>query len=143
MRAFRFLLRPVLVCIVAGCSSNTTGVTGNNAPPPTPTANDIDITVGASLKTTTAFSPPQKNLSLGGAASVAVRWINEDISGNDYQTGSAVTHQIASTDNPAAFTMSQPLGGNATYTINLSAPGTYNYHCNIHPNMVGTITVTP
>jgi plastocyanin len=33
-----------------------------------------------------------------------------------------------------------PLGSGATYSVNLAA-GTYQYHCAIHPNMVGTITV--
>ena len=141
MRALRLLLRPVLVCIVAGCSNNTTGTTGNNAPPPTPTSNDIAITMGAQTKTTTAFTPNPKTLALGSASSVTVRWINQDISGGDYTTGTAVAHQIMS-DN-AAFMTSPVLGGNATYSITLSVPGTYNYHCNIHPNMVGAISVTP
>ena len=70
-----------------------------------------------------------------------VRWINQDISGGDYTMGTAVTHQIKS-DN-GAFATSPLLGGNATYSISLTAAGTYTYHCNIHPNMVGTITVTP
>jgi plastocyanin len=142
MRAFRLLLRPVLVSIVAGCSSNTTGTTGNNSPPPTanPTS-DIGITIGAETKTTTAFNPNPKTLALGSGTSVTIRWINQDISGGDYTMGTAVAHQITS-DN-AAFAMGPVLGGNATYSITLSAPGTYNYHCNIHPNMVGTISVTP
>jgi plastocyanin len=35
------------------------------------------------------------------------------------------------------------LGGNGTYSISLTAPGTYTYHCAIHPNMVGEIDITP
>ena len=38
---------------------------------------------------------------------------------------------------------SPPLGSGATYTVKFTAPGTYNYHCAIHPNMVGTIVVAP
>ena len=145
MRALRLLLRPALLCIVAGCSNNTTGTTGNNVAPPQPNpTSDIGILPGASLPPYNAFNPNSKSASLAaGGGTVTIRWINGDISGNDYQTGTAVAHQITSSDNPAAFAMSKVLGGNATYTITLSAQGTYNYHCNIHPNMVGTITVTP
>ena len=142
MRAFRLLLRPVLVAIVAGCSSNTTGSSANNAPPPTPNpTSDIGIGIGAETRTTTAFNPNPKTVALAGGASVAVRWVNQDISGGDYTMGTAVVHNITS-DN-GAFAPSGPLGGNAVYSISLTAAGSYNYHCSIHPNMVGTIVVNP
>jgi len=141
MRVFRSLLPPVLFCVIAGCTSSTTPSTTQNAPPPTPTSNDIGITLGAETKTTTAFTPNPKTVALAGGANVTLRWVNQDISGGDYTTGTAVTHQIMS-DN-GAFAMSPLLGGNATYSISLTAAGTYTYHCNIHPNMVGTINVTP
>ena len=141
MRSFRLLFASILLGVTAGCSSNTTGTSTSNAPPPTPTSNDIGITIGAETKTTTAFSPNPKTVALGGAAKVTLRWVNQDITGGDYTMGSAVSHEIAS-DN-GAFATSPILGGNATYSISLSTAGTYNYHCMIHPNMVGTITVTP
>jgi len=141
MRVFRSLLPPVLFCVIAGCTSSTTPSTTQNAPPPTPTSNDIGITLGAETKTTTAFTPNPKTVALAGGANVTLRWVNQDISGGDYTTGTAVTHQIMS-DN-GAFATSPLLGGNATYSISLTAAGTYTYHCNIHPNMVGTINVTP
>ena len=103
--------------------------------------NDINIVIGASGLTTTAFSPNPKVVSLGGNSSVSVRWVNKDITGGNYSSGSATVHNITS-DN-AAFTASGPLGGNATYTIALTTAGSYPYHCAIHTNMVGTITVNP
>ncbi len=141
MRVLRSLVPPVLFCVIAGCTSSTTPSTTQNAPPPTPMSNDIGITIGAETKTTTAFTPNPKTVALAGGASVTVRWINQDISGGDYNTGTAVTHRIMS-DN-GAFATSPLLGGNATYSISLTAAGSYPYHCNIHPNMVGTITVNP
>src|SRR5512146_2453475 len=135
MRALRLLLPPLLLGIAAGCSNSSTSPSNQNAPPPTPNpSSDIGVVLGASTKTTTAFSPNPKSISLGGAASVTIRWINEDITGSDYHTGTATTHQVMS-DN-SAFATSPPLGGNGTYSISLSAPGTYTYHCAIHPNMV-------
>lgn len=142
MRALRSFLSPLLLGIVAGCSSSSTSPSNQNAPPPTPNpSSDIGIVLGASTKTTTAFSPNPKSIALGGAASVTIRWINEDITGSDYKTGAATAHQIMS-DN-SAFATSPVLGGNSTYSITLSGAGTYTYHCAIHPNMVGEIDVTP
>jgi plastocyanin len=143
MPGLRLCLSPLLLGVVAGCSSySSTSPSNQNAPPPMPNAaSDIGIVLGAQTKTTTAFSPNPKSISLGGAASVTIRWINEDITGSDYQTGTATAHQIMS-DN-SAFATSPVLGGNGTYSITLSAPGTYTYHCAIHPNMVGEIDVTP
>ena len=140
MRVFRSLLPPLLVWIIAGCSSSS-APGNNNAPPPTPTSNDIGIGIGAETRTTTAFNPNPKTVALAGGASVAVRWVNQDISGGDYTMGTAVVHNITS-DN-GAFAPSGPLGGNAVYSISLTAAGSYNYHCSIHPNMVGTIVVNP
>jgi len=142
MAALRLIAAPVALCIVAACGGYNapTGTTNNN-PPPTPTSNDINIVVGASTKTTNAFSPNPRNASLGGASSVSVRWVNGDISGGDYTMGTAVVHDIVSDDN--SFQSSGNLGGNATYTITLSAARDYPFHCSIHPNMTGTIHVTP
>ena len=61
--------------------------------------------------------------------------------GPGYGGGAAVAHQIASDD--GAFATSAPLGSGGTYSVAFDKPGTYRYHCAIHPNMVGTITVTP
>jgi plastocyanin len=104
-------------------------------------ANDIDVVVGASGLTTTAFSPNPKVVSLAGNSSVSVRWVNQDITGGNYTGGTATVHNITS-DN-GAFTASGNLGGNATYSIALTTAGSYPYHCSIHPNMVGTVTVNP
>jgi plastocyanin len=49
-------------------------------------------------------------------------------------------HQIAS--DTMAFTGSQTLGQGGTYSFTFTTPGTYSYHCAIHPFMKGTIIVT-
>jgi plastocyanin len=122
------------LCLAAACGSSD-----SSGPSVSPTPGDVDIVRGASLLTTTAFDPNPKTVSLGGAADVTVRWVNRD--GGGAYGGTSVTHQIAS-DN-GAFTNSAPLGSNATYTATFTQAGTYHYHCAIHPNMVGTITVSP
>lgn len=126
---------------LAACGGDSAPAGPQNPAPPAPAQNDIGIVVGASQLTTTAFSPNPKVVSLGGSSSVTVRWVNSDISGGDYTSGIATSHDIVS-DN-AAFTTSGSLGGNATYSVALTAAGSYPYHCGLHPNMVGTVTVNP
>jgi plastocyanin len=137
----RIALLALALGLAGACGSYTSPTNPQNSPPPAAMSNDISIVVGASQMTTTAFSPNPKVVSLGGNANVTVRWINKDISGNDYIGGTATVHNITS-DN-GAFAASGSLGGNATYSVALTATGTYAYHCAIHPNMVGTITVNP
>jgi len=127
--------------LCGGCGSYSAPTNSQNPPPPAAMTNDIDIVIGASGLTTTAFSPNPKVVSLGSNSSVSVRWVNKDITGGDYASGTATIHNITS-DN-GAFAASASLGGNATYTIALTSAGNYPYHCAIHPNMVGTITVNP
>ena len=79
---------------------------------------------------------------MGSAASVSVRWVNRDITGGEYQTGTATPHNITP-DNAGDFTPSGTLGGNKTHQVTLTATGTYPYHCSIHPAMEGTVVVNP
>ena len=141
MARIRITLLTLSLGLSGACGSYTAPTTTQNPPPPAAMTNDISIVTGASVLTTTAFSPNPKVVPLAGTSSVSVRWVNKDISGGGYTTGTATVHNITS-DN-GAFTASGPLGGNATYTISLTAAGSYPYHCSIHPNMVGTITVNP
>ena len=129
---FRLTTITMALAFVAGCGSDST------SPQPTPESGDITIVKGASLMTTTAFSPNPKTISLADGGEV--RWVNTD-GGSVYGGGTEVAHQIMSDD--AAFDTSEPFSPGQSYTIILGAAGTYHYHCNIHPNMVGTITVTP
>ena len=130
-----------LSLFLAGACGGYTAPSGPSAPSsPPPTSADVSIVQGASLLTTTAFDPNPKALSLAGAAQVSVRWVNGD-GGGGYGGGSGVTHQIASDD--GAFANSGLISAGATYTVALTKAGTYRYHCAIHPNMVGTITVNP
>ena len=141
MLHLRIALLTVSVGLYAGCGSYSTPSDSPNPPLPTGSANDVNIVIGASSLTSAAFSPNPKVVALAGNPSVTVRWVNKDISGGDYSSGSATVHNITS-DN-GAFTASGNLGGNGTYSVNLTATGDYPYHCSIHPNMVGTVRVNP
>jgi plastocyanin len=141
MHPIRIALFALPLALASACGSYSAPDNAQNPPPPAATVNDIGISLGASQLSTTAFSPNPKTVSLGGSSSVTVRWVNKDISGGDYVAGTATAHNIAS-DN-GAFVTSGALGGNGTFSVSFTAAGDYPYHCAIHPNMVGTVTVNP
>jgi plastocyanin len=136
MRCLKLSLLVLSLAQAAACGSNSPSGPSSPVPPATP--NDVQIVKGASLLTTTAFNPNPKALSLGEVGEAMVRWVNAD-GGTGYGGGTAEPHQITSDD--GAFAQSGPLGSGATYSIKFTEAGTYHYHCAIHPNMVGTITV--
>jgi plastocyanin len=140
MARTRIPLLALSIALLASCGSSDEP-SDPNPPPPAATANDITIVVGASQLTTGAFTPNPKVVSLAGGSSVTVRWVNKDIAGDDYATGTATRHTIASDED--AFTTSSLIGGNGTYSVALTEAGDYGYHCTVHPNMVGTVTVNP
>lgn len=110
------------------CSSSTDyGSSGGGG---TPTA-DVLAVAGASTKTTTAFNPNPFTVALNGGPSVSVKWGNAD----------NTAHHVQQDGASPAFSGALAVGG--TYTFAFTAAGTYNYHCTIHPGMVGSIVVNP
>jgi plastocyanin len=142
MPGLRPISFPVALCVATACDY-TEPDSAANAAPPAPTANDINIVVGAQNRGDEAFSPNPRTVALNGESSVTIRWVNTDISGGDYVDGTAVVHAVVSDSDPAAFEPSGDLAGNATHSIELTAPGDYPYHCSLHPAEVGTIHVDP
>ena len=74
-----------------------------------------------------AFSPANITVAKG----TTVTWTNKD----------SVGHTVTETDNlkgPA----SSVLNNGDTYSFTFDTAGTYHYHCSIHHEMVGTVTVT-
>ena len=117
--ALSLLAGVAFIAGTAACSDNN-----SNTP-----AADVSITSGASTKTTTAFSPNPFTKSL--ATSGQVTWVNND----------GVQHDLES-DTGGVFD-SGDMSPNGTFSHTFTAAGTYAYHCSIHPNMVGTIVITP
>ena len=71
-----------------------------------------------------AFSPNTVTVTTGDS----VNWDNHD----------GFNHTV--TSDTGAFGAAMPPG--SQFTITIVAPGTYAYHCSIHPSMTGSITVT-
>ncbi len=93
--------------------------TGFNAP--TTSAQDTAAVTISGF----AFSPASLTITAG----TTVTWTNQD----------SATH-TATADDGSWDTGDIAQGASASVTFD--TPGTYTYHCTIHPNMVATITVT-
>lgn len=72
-----------------------------------------------------AFDPPTMSVSAGQS----VTWTNAD----------PVDHTVTGDSGTWA---SDPLASGGAYSMTFSQPGTYTYHCAIHPFMKGTVVVT-
>lgn len=110
--------------IALGAMSPTPGPTAtpSHKPTATPTPRSAGITIKG-----LAFSPATLSIPRG----TIITWTNED----------GFPHTSTS-DTPGLWD-SGPITGNGgtfRFTVNL-APGTYSYHCSIHPFMKGSITV--
>ncbi len=110
----------ILACMTAGC---------NSSPAPASPAATPASSVGGSTITIRnfAFDPSALTVKTG----TTVTWVNND----------SPPHAIASdAGSPAAFS-SDSLSTGASYQFTFSQPGTYTYHCSIHPSMKGTVIV--
>jgi plastocyanin len=89
-----------------------------------PTAGAQGETVTVSIKDF-AFDPPNASVAPG----TTVTWVNDD----------QVPHTV--TANDGAFD-SGTLQPGQSYSFKFDKPGTYAYHCNIHPDMTATVSVS-
>jgi plastocyanin len=94
-----------------------------SAPSPTPSAT-VSIVSGASLLTTTAFSPNPLTTTVGST----IRWTNND----------NLAHTSTATGGAWNSGTIQP-GGQFNFTF--QSAGTFAYQCTIHPGMVATVIV--
>ena len=110
----------IVACMTAGCSTSPAPAT----PPVTPASSGSGNVITIS---NFAFNPSVLTVKTG----TAVTWMNND----------GALHTITSdAAAPAAFA-SDPLSTGASYTFTFTQPGTYTYHCSIHPSMTGTVVV--
>ena len=111
----------IVSCMAAGCSSyQTSPVT---TAPTTFTAGGNTVAIK-----NFAFDPSSLTVKSG----TVVTWTNQD----------GTPHTIVSdTGSPVAFS-SDPISSGVSYSFTFTQPGTYTYHCSIHPTMKGTIVVT-
>jgi plastocyanin len=154
---FTILALVMLATLLAGCSSPTATPAPTAAPTPTPTAaptaaptvaptavpNATPTATPTAAPTATpaptvkappapqsasekiqnlAFDPQVTKIAAGGS----VTWSNQD----------GMTHTVTFSDS------TQTISNGGSYTKKFDTPGTYAYHCSIHPSMTGTVEVT-
>ena len=120
-RCLRAVLIPVALMLAAlfaaACSSS-----GSSGASTTLGPNDVEVA-------NFAFTPS----SLTVKAGTTVTWHFDQPS---------APHNVVDLANPPVFNSGTPKG-TGTYSFTFTTPGTYNYVCQVHPNMHGTVIVTP
>ena len=101
----------------AGCGSDYSSNSYSGNPPPNIPANTV-------VMSGMAFSPGTITVSSG----TTITWDNRD----------GTTH-TSTADGGAWNTGNIPAGGSRTTTFN--TPGSFPYHCGLHPSMRGTVVV--
>src|ERR671919_416629 len=109
-----------------GAEETGTGATGGEEGD----ATGVSIVPGASSLTTDAYSPNPVQVSTGAT----VTWTNDDTQPHTATSGEAVT--------PDGRFDSGIMAPAATFDFTFTEPGEYPYFCLLHPNQVGTVSVS-
>ncbi|HSW80299.1 MAG TPA: cupredoxin family copper-binding protein [Candidatus Saccharimonadales bacterium] len=110
-------------------SSSSNSDNMNMSPPPAqPSSSPNNQQTNKVTIDNFAFSPANITVKKG----TAVTWTNND----------SATHNVKETDGKSGGPNSQDLPNGQSYTFTFNTVGTFNYHCSIHPDMTGTVTVT-
>ncbi len=96
-----------------GARTATAAITVSNAPPATAT-----VTLGA-----TTFAPASTEIAVGGT----VTWVNDSGVAHDVDFGTQAMHI--------------PVFDSGQRSLAFATAGTFEYHCNIHAGMTGTVVV--
>ena len=108
-----------------GGAETGTGATGGEGG-----ATGVSIVPGSSSLTTDAFQPNPVQVSTGAT----VTWTNDDAQPHTATSGEAVT--------PDGNFDSGIMAPGATFDFTFTEAGEYPYFCLLHPNMVGTVSVS-
>jgi plastocyanin len=130
-RVFQAVALAGLAAMTVACSSG-----GSSTPAPT-AASSADASAPAAGGTTVvakdiAFQPT--SLTIPADTATAITFDNQD----------AAPHNIAIKDASGATVFKgeiQPGQGQITYNVNALPAGAYQFWCEVHPNMTGTLTV--
>jgi plastocyanin len=111
---------------VNATNATTTGASGGG----NTTTNSVSIVPGSSSLTTDAYQPNPIQVSVG----TTVTWTNNDAQPHTATSGENVT--------PDGRFDSSIMAPAATFEHTFTEAGEYPYFCLLHPNMVGTVSVS-
>jgi len=125
---FGILLAGILLLAGCGTSTNTAVPTTTAAPAGTTSSNSSVAEVKITEQDEKyGFAPATLTVAKG----TSVEWSNTTDAPHTVTSDSGTT---------LASSMINPSGGSFDFTF--TQPGTYTYHCTVHPYMKGTIVVT-
>jgi plastocyanin len=116
------LLVTAVAIIAAAC--NGTGPTAYGAPASTAATTTAATAPNAATIKGFSFQPDVLKVKVGAK----VTWTNDD----------TVVHTVTADTNSFASGNLQPAG---SFSFTFTRPGTYAYHCSIHPSMHGSVVV--
>jgi plastocyanin len=132
MQSLRLITISGALIFAVACGSNYSSPSSpspNPAPAPAPTpapveSSSVTIPVGAQVLGNRAYAPDELNVAVG----TAITWMNTD----------SIAH--TSTSNAAGWDSGIVAPG-AAFSFTFQSAGTFQYHCAIHPGMIGTVVV--
>jgi plastocyanin len=128
MSSLRLVVISIALMSAVACGSSYSSPSPSPSPAPSPAPAPggpaVSIPVGASVLGTSAYAPDMLNVDAGAT----VTWTNND------STAHTSTSDAAGWDSGIV----QPGG---QFSVAFPTAGTYQYHCAIHPGMIGTVVV--
>lgn len=126
-----------LIALAAGCNNSSYPTTGGTNPPPAPPPPPPPPPppVGATKITIVDFSYSPSSVTIPSGQTVV--WTNN---GGSTHTVTSGTNLFDSGNISPPNAQAGTPGSSFQFTF--SVPGTYAYHCKIHPQMTGSVTVT-
>src|SRR5829696_1227770 len=121
-----------------GTNATTTGTTGNTTGTSTTSAGggtSVSIVSGSSSLTDTAYQPNPIQVSVG----TTVTWTNDDSQPHTVTSGSNGQPDNKFNSSPNFNPLLNP---GQTFSFTFTEEGNYPYFCTLHPNMVGTVSVS-
>jgi plastocyanin len=114
-----------------GATGNTTGTSATSAGG----GNSVSIVSGASSLTTIAYDPNPVQVKVGSK----VTWTNNDSQPHTVTSGSNGQPDNKFNSSPNFNPLLNP---GQTFSFTFTQAGDYPYFCMLHPNMVGTVSVS-
>jgi plastocyanin len=130
----RFIALIAIVLVIVGIAvyavtrPKTSPDDMSNMPTPSAQSSTAPATANAVSIAGFAFAPANITVKKG----TTVTWTNND----------SATHTVTSDTKDSHGPSSSQLGKGQTYSFTFATTGTFSYHCEIHPSMKGTVTVT-